>query len=524
MYRLGVDVGGTKVLIGFLDEQGAISYQKKYQIPEYAKKEHFVLWLYEILKEAVSEAEIHFHEIRFCGIGVPGTVSQDGKVVIKAPNLDWENVRIAEEFTKLTGIPAKLVQDSRAGAWGEYLAGGGKGYQNVICITLGTGIGTGIVLNGQIFDGSLSGAGEIGHVPVGNEGRACGCGQMDCLEKYVAGLGLDITAKKLFGEQSDTRDLFLRADRGEESAKEAIAQAVKMLGKTLVSAINLLSPDCLLFSGGLSRETKLYVEPLIAYIKQHSYALTGEKIHISLAALGETAPMVGAALLPQEKERHRPLISASIMCADLMNLGKALKELEDNRIDYIHYDMMDNHFVPNMMLCSEMLEKMRANTTLPFDIHIMAEHPEEMIGKLNLQANDYCAIHYESTNHLQRVLSLIRERGAKAAVALNPATPVEVIREIVDDLDMVLIMTVNPGFSGQKLIAQTLPKIKRMRSLLDEWGHPEIRIEVDGNCSFENIPKMREQEADMFVVGTSSVFHPHSTIGEAMRKIQASLT
>lgn len=523
MVRAGIDIGGTKVIIGFVGDGNQVLYRKKVWIPEEARGENFVPWLAEGLKAAAQGAAIPYTAISYCGVGVPGTVSRDGKVVLKAPNLHWENEPLSGKIKAATGITARLVQDARGGAWGEYIAGAGQGHKNILCITLGTGIGTGIVLDGKIFQGSLACAGEIGHVPVGSKGRKCGCGKVDCLEKYAAGMGFDLTAKELFGETSGARDLFDKAREGNAFALEAIAEAVSLLGQTLVSAINLLSPDCLLFSGGLSQEEALYINPLIRYIKEHSYSLTGDQMDIGLAALGEDAPMIGCALLPCEEDSIAPQISASIMCADFMHLEKVLRELEENKLDFLHCDIMDNHFVPNLMLPMELLNKIHENTMIPYDVHIMAQEPSTIIERLVFREGDTCIIHYESTPHLQRTLSLIREKKAKPGVALNPATSIEVIREVLEEIEVVLIMTVNPGFSGQPLLPQAMEKIARARHYLDALGYQRIRIEVDGNCSFVNIPKMRAAGADTFVVGSSSLFHPHSTMKEAMVKIKNSL-
>ena len=297
MVTCGIDIGGTKVMIGFVDQNRKLIFSKKYLIPVEAKKEEFLNWLTDTFVHAVKAANLVQNEISFCGIGVPGSVSQDGKMVLHAPNLGWKNFSLAEKFQSITGIDAKLVQDSRAGAWGEYTAGAGKGYKNTICITLGTGIGTGIVLDGKIFDGSLLCAGEIGHVPAGNKGRICGCGKTDCLEKYAAGLGLTLTAQELYGAEATSETLFHSAEQGDPLALKVINEAVHMIGKTLVTVVNLLSPDCLIFSGGLSLQRKLYVDPLIEYIREHSYYLTSKQMHIGIAQLGELAPMIGCALL-----------------------------------------------------------------------------------------------------------------------------------------------------------------------------------------------------------------------------------
>ena len=200
------------------------------------------------------------------------------------------------------------------------------------------------------------------------------------------------------------------------------------------------------------------------------------------------------------------------MCGDALNYGKTLAELEEAGVELVHYDIMDNHFVPNLMLPMELIPKLRKGTKMPFDIHIMAENPESIIEKLELCDGDYVAVHYEATAHLERAISLIKAKGAKAAVAINPATPIETLSEIAPRLDMVLVMTVNPGFAGQKLVEGSLDKIERMRKLLDARGLSHVEIEVDGNCSFENVPKMYKAGADIFVTGTSSTFHKDGSV------------
>lgn len=516
MYRLGIDIGGTKINIGLLDEQGNIIVKHMEKIPENKAYKSVIQSIKKAIYTLLSENNISWEQILTCGIGVPGTVSADGKTAIKVPNLDWRNVNIADEFKSETGIPTKLVQDSRAAALGEYVAGKGKGKEIVVCITLGTGLGTGIVIDGKIFDGALGGAGELGHVPAVPDGRPCGCGKCGCLENYVAGKGLGITAKEVFGENSDAKDIFEKAKGGNQKAKEVLDNAVQLLGGVLVSMTNLLSPDCLLFSGGMSVQTELFVNPLIEYIKEHSYSVPE---YMGLAALGEDAPMVGAALLPQEINARTPKISASVMCADMLHLENDLKKLEEAEIDYLHFDVMDGHFVPNLMLPMEMINKVRKGTKLPFDIHLMTEKPENIIPELNLQKGDIVSVHWESTPHVQRALSLIIDSGADGALAINPSTPIECVRELLPDIKMLLIMTVNPGYAGQKIVAQSFDKIKRTRKYLDDLGYRNIMIEVDGNCSFENVPKMYAAGAEIFVVGSSSVFSLENGIVENTKRL-----
>ena len=214
-------------------------------------------------------------------------------------------------------------------------------------------------------------------------------------------------------------------------------------------------------------------------------------------------------------------ISPSMMCADALNLGSTLKEFEENGIEYLHIDIMDGTFVPNFTLGTDYCKILKNATSIPLDIHLMIEKPEERLDWFPIGENDIVSVHAESTKHLQKVLRAIKDKGAKAFAALNPATPICFLEEVLDDIDGVLIMTVNPGFAGQKLVPQTLDKITRVRKLLDENGKKTSEIEVDGNVSFENAEKMKKAGADLFVAGTSSVFKKDLTLTNGIIKLRS---
>ena len=520
--RLGIDIGGTKINAGLFDETGDLLRKLTGKTSEIAA-------LDEWIEDAANKLTGGSHELSFCGIGVPGTVSEDGKTIIKVPNADIPSDLCAKVEARL-GIPCVAVQDSRAAAWGEYLCGTGKGAKLLVCVTLGTGIGTGIVANGKIYNGTSGSAGELGHIPCplisGESLRECGCGKIGCTEKYAAGGGLDITARE--NGWKDSHELLDAAEAGDQRAIELVAKAIEILGRTLTGAVNLIDPDVLLLSGGLS-DRDIIVDRLIDYVSGHRYS-AGNSIHIGRAALGADSPLYGAAMIGKtdpERRSRKTGLSVSIMCADFLDLGAQLKEIEAATSCFqmrtmIHCDIMDNHFVPNLMLAPELCNKLRAGTGLLFDYHIMCEAPESVIERLDVKSGDIISIHAESTVHLQRVLSLVKSKGAIPAVAINPATPLSAIEEVIDDIGMVLVMTVNPGFAGQKLVTSTLDKVKRLRKMLDEHGKA-IPIEVDGNCSFENIPKMYEAGADIFVVGTSSLFDKNETMSSASERIFRSL-
>lgn len=203
-----------------------------------------------------------------------------------------------------------------------------------------------------------------------------------------------------------------------------------------------------------------------------------------------------------------PKISPSMMCADIGSLKAVLSQLEEAKTELLHIDIMDGVFVPNFTLGTDYCERLRAITHIPLDIHLMITNPEYKIDWFKPQKGEYISVHYESTPHIHRALQYIKASGAKAVVALNPATPVNSLENIADICDGVLIMTVNPGYAGQSLIPATIDKIKRTREFLDARGLQKTEIEVDGNVSFKNAKIMREAGADIFVAGSSSVFSP----------------
>ncbi len=504
--RLGIDIGGTKIAIGLFTDAGDLIRTDRISSVNFNIDE-LVNAVKSLLGDDMASC---------CGVGIPGTVAEDGQSILKAPNLGLPE-DLGVQLSKKLGIPCRLVQDSHAAAYGEYLLGAGKGAKCLICITLGTGIGTGIVLNGQIYNGALGYAGELGHIPAAGktEGRICGCGKLDCTEKYAAGGGLDLTANLLFG-QGSAHDLFTAAEAGNQEASCAIEQATEMIGRILVGAVNLLSPDCLLFSGGLA-ERENFLRHTITYITKHCYSSGGKLPRMEKAALGQLSPLYGAAMIGEP--RRKPMLSASIMCANFLDMQSTLTQLENAGIEYIHCDIMDNHFVPNMMLSPGFYNKIRHGTKLPFDYHIMCEKPETIIERLDIRRGDFVSIHYESTPHIQRQLQLIKHLGGRAAIALNPATPLDVLTDILDDIDMILIMSVNPGFAAQAVVPSSFSKLSRLRKMLVETGHHDIIVQVDGNCSFENLPKMYRAGGDFFVTGTSSIFSKNMTISEAAQRI-----
>lgn len=213
-------------------------------------------------------------------------------------------------------------------------------------------------------------------------------------------------------------------------------------------------------------------------------------------------------------------LEASVACAHFAHLGQDLEELRAAGVDYLHIDIMDGRFVPNFCLDFSLMQTIAQLTDTPMDCHLMIEDPEHYIPRAVAAGAEFVTIHVEATRHAQRALQQIRDSGAKAGIALNPATPIASLDYILDDVDLVTVMTVNPGAVGQPLVPATIRKISDVRHLLDGSGHSQVDIQVDGNVSFANIPTMVKAGASMLVGGTSSIFHKDYSIPEAMRAVK----
>jgi len=214
-------------------------------------------------------------------------------------------------------------------------------------------------------------------------------------------------------------------------------------------------------------------------------------------------------------------IAPSILSADFSRLGEEIRAVEAGGADYIHVDVMDGHFVPNITIGPLVVEAVRKITSLPLDVHLMISNPEMYIPEFAKAGADIIVIHAEATVHLHRALQLIKSFGKKAGVALNPATSLSALEYVLGDLDLVLLMTVNPGFGGQSFIDTCIPKIQSLRGMLDRLGL-ETELEVDGGVKTDNIDRISHAGADVFVAG-SAVFGSRDypgTITELKRRAQ----
>jgi len=195
-------------------------------------------------------------------------------------------------------------------------------------------------------------------------------------------------------------------------------------------------------------------------------------------------------------------LAPSILSADFTRLGDEIKTVEEAGVDYIHIDVMDGHFVPNITIGPLVVEAIKNVTNLPLDVHLMISNPDRYIKDFIKAGSNLLSVHVETCPHLQRTVNQIRELGVKPAAVLNPSTSLSTLEYILEEVDMVLLMTVNPGFGGQKFISSMIPKIKKLRKLIDE-KHLSVELEVDGGINLDNINQVAKAGADVIVAGSA---------------------
>jgi len=217
---------------------------------------------------------------------------------------------------------------------------------------------------------------------------------------------------------------------------------------------------------------------------------------------------------------NKNLIAASVLAADFSDLGKDLENASG--ADWIHVDVMDGHFVPNITMGPMIVEAIRNSTSLPIDVHLMIEEPEKYLPNFAAAGASSLTVHVETGSHLHQTIRSIKELGIKTAAALNPGTPVTAVLEVLDELDMILIMTVNPGYGGQELIKSTIHKVEQLNDILNQGTGQRPLIEVDGGINSENIAQFANAGANVFVAG-NSIFGHVKGIRAGIRELQDAL-
>lgn len=223
--------------------------------------------------------------------------------------------------------------------------------------------------------------------------------------------------------------------------------------------------------------------------------------------------------MPEDTSRSRPLLAPSILTADLGHLADEIRRAEEAGVDYIHLDVMDGRFVPNISIGLPVVQAVRRMTALPLDVHLMIAEPERYITEFANAGADILTVHWEACTHVHRTLQWIREAGCQSGLALNPGTPASFIQPVADMVDLVLVMSVNPGFGSQSFIASVTPKLGEVRSILDSAESAAL-IEIDGGIKPENARQVWERGADVLVAG-SAIYGPDLSVSEAVRRFRS---
>ena len=301
----GVDIGGTSVKMGLFDEDGQVL--DKWEIPTRKENsgEEILPDIAKSIQEKNAEKDISSEDVLGIGMGVPGPITEDGRV-LKCVNLGWGIFSVAEKVRKLTGVEkVKVGNDANVAALGEQWRGGGRGFDSIVMVTLGTGVGGGVVLNGKILTGANGAAGEIGHLPVkAGETRICGCGKKGCLEQYSSATGLMRKARELVEdtnkpsmmrdyEQLTGKEIFAAYEAGDALAGEVVEEFAEYLGLGLAQVAQVLDPQAFVIGGGVSKNGPVVTEVIKdKYVKNVMFAL--KETEFRLAELGNDAGMYGA--------------------------------------------------------------------------------------------------------------------------------------------------------------------------------------------------------------------------------------
>lgn len=312
--RIGIDVGGTNVKIALVDDNGKIIYSNS--VPTYAKMgyEYTVNNIKQAIKDLMKETNTTPSDIEGIGFDFPGQVDCKTGVVKLAPNIPgWVNVPIAQMIEDEFHIPTRIDNDVRCAALGELKFGAGRGCENFICITVGTGIGSGIVINGKVVRGATNAAGELGHIKLQmNGGPICGCGDTGCLEAFASGPAIVAMAQEYIkgGKSTKFREMAAveggeitpymvakAAEEGDSVAKRIFEIVGEYIGIGLTSVINLLNPERVIIGGGVAESGELLLGPIRKTIKERAMVVAGNAVEIVPAQLGNSAGVIGASML-----------------------------------------------------------------------------------------------------------------------------------------------------------------------------------------------------------------------------------
>ncbi len=264
MFAIGIDIGGTNTRIGLVTEEGALTEVKLIPTDKAISPKEF-------LDKIVDECSPFLSRARGIGIGIAGQA--ESGILHFAPNLNWRNIPIAEMIQKPTNLPVFIENDVRAALWGEWICGAGKGYRDLLMLSLGTGLGGAIISNNQMITGDRSAAGEIGHLCIDYKGRKCTCGSYGCLEAYVGGWAIEKIAEGL-----SPKEVFVRGAEGDPMCSEIVQEVVEALSAGIASILNILNPHCIILGGGILTSHSEIIERVKLGVAEKALKITTENL------------------------------------------------------------------------------------------------------------------------------------------------------------------------------------------------------------------------------------------------------
>lgn len=313
MFNIGIDLGGTNIKVGIVDKGYKIVGRSNVKTNSPRPAEDIVASIYEAVKLALVDADITLEQINSVGIGTPGAANRESGIVLYSNNLGFNNVPLGKMLEEKIGKAVFVENDANAAAYGEYLNGAGKGYNDVVVITLGTGVGGGIIIGGKIYTGFNFCGAELGHTVIEFGGRQCSCGRKGCFEAYASATALISSTKRAMEDDKNSR-LWAIADNsienvdgktafdgmraGDKTAVKVVNEYIEYLGCGLTNMINIFQPEILLIGGGICKEGENLTNPLNEIIKRDSYCIDPKRsTKLDIAKLGNDAGIIGAAFL-----------------------------------------------------------------------------------------------------------------------------------------------------------------------------------------------------------------------------------
>ncbi len=313
MIYIGIDLGGTNIAAGIVDENGTLVAKKSVPTGAERTAEAVIKDMAQVAMDVVKENGYTMDDVVSIGIGSPGSVDKEKGELIYANNLPFSHTPMRAEMQKYIQKPIYIDNDANCAAWGEAVAGGAKGVQDFVAITLGTGVGGGIVINGKLYSGFNFTGGELGHMVIHTDGEPCSCGRKGCWEAYASATALIRQTKQAAEENKDSklwdfykkdgkfsgRTAFLAAREGDKAAQTVVDNYIKYVGCGLANIINIFQPEVVAVGGGVANEGDALLNPVREYVKKETYAKDIKQCRIERAFLGNDAGIIGAALLKE---------------------------------------------------------------------------------------------------------------------------------------------------------------------------------------------------------------------------------